>query len=1370
MNKNQICELHMALEYIWWFTAVIVALGTANVFLLRKLNKHKKQEKESRQFLEYLETTIAERTAQLAEANFRKEREAAARKRGEQTILKEKTRAAQYLAIAGTMIVALDLEGKVTLINKRVCEVLGCEDETVLGNDWVETVIPQDQREEVRRVFKQILSGEMAEVERIESKVLTKQGEQRLIAWNNSFVRDEEGNITSTLSAGEDITSQRRAEDALRRREAVLEALSMAAKRFLQESRWEETITDVLAHIGRTIDVSRVYVFENCTEPDDGRLLMCHRYEWTVADSRPQLDNPELQKLPYENFDNLRMAETFAKGETTWALVRNLPEQQQNFFAALDIKSFLMVPIFLNREWWGFIGFDEGRTEREWSAIEKEGLQTLATTLGAAMGRSDAERALRKSEEHVRLLLESAGAGIYGVDRDGNCTICNQAGLDLLGYQHVDELIGKDIHALIHHTRADGTLCSRGECSIQQALRKGKGVRAEDEIFWRADGVSFPVEYRSYPMRRGDKVLGAVISFVDISERKKAEEMLRESEEHHRTLFTRTPISVWQEDFSAVGAWLDKLRGNGVKDLTAYLRDRPQALRDAIKLVKVLNANETALEVFEANSKEQLYESLPLIFSGETFRVFEEELLAIWEGRSHVELESSGITLKGRRVNHLLQWAVPMPDGHADLSKVIVAGLDITERKHTELALKESELRYRSLVELSPEAILVHCKEKIVFSNPAGIELLGASNAEELIGKSLLELVHPNYRDTARERIIEVVNGAESVSYIEEKYLRCDGNVVDVEAAAARIPYGGEEAVQVVIRDIAERKKAERALRLAAAVFDTTFEGIMVTDSKNRIVTVNRAFTAITGYQFEDVTGRDPRMLKSGRHDDAYYQTMWEELQSAGRWCGEIWNRRKSGEIFPEWLSIATIRDADGEIAQYVALFSDITQRKRAEEVVLHRANHDTLTGLPNRMLFMERLSHAVINGQRHNLCVALLFIDLDRFKWVNDTLGHVAGDRLLQETARRLGGCVREPDTVARLGGDEFTVILTDVPEPGNAGRVANRILECLAKPFNIGGKEAVISGSVGITLFPMDAEDIEGLLKNADAAMYRAKEGGSNAYRFFTPEMNTHASRKMNLERELRHALEEQEFVLLYQPILDLTTEQVMGVEVLLRWRHAERGLLAAGEFVPLAEETGLIMPIGEWVLRNACIQAAAWQAEGLPLSLVSVNLSIKQCQADFTALFKRILAETGADARLLALEVTENTVMSELEEGIAALRDIRNMGVRIFIDDFGTGYSSLSWLKLFPVDMLKIDRSFVRDISRDPKDRALVEAIFTMARSLHIEVTAEGIEKKKQLKFLRRQNCRFGQGFYFSQPLPPDAVRKFVQSQEKHLGKQK
>ncbi|MFO7248856.1 MAG: EAL domain-containing protein, partial [Bacillota bacterium] len=564
-------------------------------------------------------------------------------------------------------------------------------------------------------------------------------------------------------------------------------------------------------------------------------------------------------------------------------------------------------------------------------------------------------------------------------------------------------------------------------------------------------------------------------------------------------------------------------------------------------------------------------------------------------------------------------------------------------------------------------------------------------------------------------------------------------------------------------RLMAANRSAKEAQRLASFVFQYAQEGIMITDAEGTILYVNPAFTAITGYTEEEVRGKNPRLLKSGRHDAFFYRQMWESVRRTGQWRGEIWNRRKNGEIYPEWLTISAIKNEKGRITHYVAVFTDITERKRYEEQIKHQALHDPLTDLPNRRLFHDRLAHAIREAKETQRKVAVLFLDLDRFKNINDTLGHILGDELLRHVAKRLSSCVPREGVLARIGGDEFAVLLPALTARAEAERVAKDIVDRFTQPIALGERSLYVSISVGISLYPDDGDDCPTLIKNADMAMYCAKEEGGNRYRFFTPGMRLETVQRWQLENGMRQALELGELQLVYQPQVEAQTGRMVGVEALLRWHHPEQGVMSPATFIPLAEETGFIVPIGDWVLRTACAQAKAWQEAGLPPIRVAVNLSARQFQEGrLEATVRRVLAETGLEPQFLELEITEGIMMTNHTQTVEQLHRLKALGVKVAIDDFGIGYSSLGYLKKFPIDTLKIDKSFIRDCTDVPEDAAIVKAVIALAKNLNIPVVAEGVENPRQLAFLCAEGCDVIQGYLYSPPVSAEEVAELLRQQ--------
>ncbi len=561
-------------------------------------------------------------------------------------------------------------------------------------------------------------------------------------------------------------------------------------------------------------------------------------------------------------------------------------------------------------------------------------------------------------------------------------------------------------------------------------------------------------------------------------------------------------------------------------------------------------------------------------------------------------------------------------------------------------------------------------------------------------------------------------------------------------------------------RDITHKTEQEAKLRLSAKVFESTIEGITITDKDGTILAVNSAFCTITGYSEAEVLGENPRILKSGRHSKSFYEKMWKSLAERGTWRGEIWNKNKAGRVYPELLTISSILDEDGNTVNYVAVFSDITSIRKVTEQLEYQAHHHPLTGLPNRLMLHIRLEHSIQHVKREGERGAVLFLDLDNFKKINDSLGHGAGDEVLKEVASRLLEHSREVDTVSHLSGDEFVVILQKIGSINDAVTRAQLILDILQKPFNIGEYELYISASIGITEFSGKNDCIEELLKSADTAMYKAKEKGKNCYHIYSPELTDAAIEKVLLETHLRRAIERGELVLYYQPQLALPAGDVVAVEALVRWQHPDLGLVSPDKFISLSEETGLILPMGEWILKTACQQLLAWRKQGYGLRRIAVNLSGKQIQQkNLLEMVRQVLLDTGLPSGSLELEITEGFIMQHPEQSISVLQQIRALGVELSIDDFGTGHSSLNYLKRLPINRLKIDRSFVWDINENPDGEAIIKAVIAMGHSLSLQVTAEGVETPEQRAFLENLGCNEVQGYLFSRPLPAEKVEEYL-----------
>ncbi|MDC9724798.1 MAG: EAL domain-containing protein [Gammaproteobacteria bacterium] len=691
--------------------------------------------------------------------------------------------------------------------------------------------------------------------------------------------------------------------------------------------------------------------------------------------------------------------------------------------------------------------------------------------------------------------------------------------------------------------------------------------------------------------------------------------------------------------------------------------------------------------------------------------------------------------------------------------------IDLTAQKQDQMAIQYSEDKFKNIIKSSPVPYLLHDSDKNiilindVFTRQFGYTLEDLSN---LLDWGLKIFPNQEYAIEIQSLWKKRFEQAERNSGIFEPLeidIHCKyGGVRTVIADASPVANSFHGDVLISLYDITERKEEEQQRILAATVFQYSSEGMIATDADRKIVTVNPAFCRITGYSKDEVLGQPAQLLISDKKHPSFSDDLKDELDNQGEWQGEIWNKRKNGEDFIAWLTVNTIYNDDGSVHQRVALFSDITEKKAAETLALKRANYDDLTGLPNRNMFNDRLAQEIKKSNRTNKPLAIFFLDLDKFKEVNDTFGHQVGDNLLIDAAKRITDCVREADTVSRLGGDEFTVILADLDDVHSIERIANNIIDSLSLPFQLDENIAYVSASIGITLYPNDAQDVSDLLKNADQAMYMAKDSGRGCFRYFTKKMQQSAWERFNLLNDLRVALSKQQFELYYQPIMDLKTGKTHKAEALIRWHHPERGMVSPADFIPLAEDSGLIIEIGNWVFQQAVQQIKSCQRFADDFQ-ISINKSPVQFREDSDWI--ATMEQEGISGNNLVIEITEGVLMENREQVEEQLLNFRDEGIQVAIDDFGTGYSSLSYLNKFDIDYLKIDQSFTRNLSSNSSEMALSEAIIVMAHKLGLNVIAEGVETKEQCDLLTEAGCDYIQGYVFSEPLPAKQFEAFLEA---------
>ncbi|MBD9354975.1 EAL domain-containing protein [Methylomonas albis] len=921
-------------------------------------------------------------------------------------------------------------------------------------------------------------------------------------------------------------------------------------------------------------------------------------------------------------------------------------------------------------------------------------------------------KSLSVSELRFQSILDNTPTVIYSKDLKGNYLLINRQ------FEKLFAMNNKDIKG-----KRDMDLfpLEQAEPLREHDLQVSNSGQAQifEEKLPHQDGNTHTYLSHKFPLRNAQGEIYAVCGIsTDISERKESEKLLQESELRWKFALESGGDGVWDWDLTTGKVFLSP------------------------RCMEILNFSEQDRDNDYRNWEATIHP--------------EDSARMMADLQTHLENRSARFSNE-HRVKHgddqwrwiLTRGLVISRDSKGKALRMIGTQTDITERKQLQW------LQLSKIVDGSPEAtLLVGENGTIKLANPPAAKVFIYS-LEELIGQTVDALVperarakHPKQRaQFLQENKARPMSASRSLTA-----MRGDGTEFPVEISLTPIDIDNRRYILVSVLDISERKRLEHEMQLMAMIYQAIGEAVMVADADNRIIAINDAFTRLTGYTAEDAIGHSTDILKSGRHNPDFYQTMWHSLLQTGHWQGEIWNKRKNGDIYHEWLVINTIYSEHGEVERRVAMFSEITEQKHVEQTIWRQANFDPLTNLANRRMFQDRLNQEIKKAHRDKNSLAVMLLDLDRFKEINDTLGHGMGDILLQETAQRILACVRNVDTVARLGGDEFTIILGELDSETNIDRVAQGILHQLTEPFSLGEELAYISVSIGITFYPQDALEAEQLIKNADQAMYSAKQQGRNRYNFFTSEMEQTAQNRMRLTSDLRQALTNQEFCLFYQPIVELNSGKMHKCEALIRWQHPTRGMISPAEFIPLAEETGLIVDIGDWVFREAVKQVAEWRAQYRPNFQIGINKSPVQFTRSNLGDNKWIdyLQALGLSGQCVVIEITESLLLDADNIVRDHLYAYRDAGIQVAIDDFGTGYSSLSYLKKFDIDYLKIDQSFVCNLEADSSDLALCEAIIVMAHKLGLKVIAEGIETQQQRELLSAAGCDSGQGYLFSKPL--------------------
>jgi len=932
------------------------------------------------------------------------------------------------------------------------------------------------------------------------------------------------------------------------------------------------------------------------------------------------------------------------------------------------------------------------------------------------------EESLFQSEEKYRNILESIEEGYYEIDIAGNLTFFNDSLCRIIGYPK-EELLGMNYQQYEYKETIKNVFQKYNE-----VFETGKPVSSFDRQIIRKDGTKRYVE-TSILLREDSS--GTPIGFRgiarDITERKRMEEALHQSEQKYRTILEEMDEAYFEVDLAGNYTY--------VNDAISRLLGYPKEELLGTTFRKQVNEEDTAL----------LYDAFGKIFTTD---------------KPVRDIAYKAIR-KGGEIKYAEITGFPIQNHKGEVIGFRGIGRDVTERKRMEEALRQSEQRYRTILEEMDEAYFeVDLSGNYTYVNDAISRLLGYPK-EELLGTTFRKQV--NEEDTARiyDAFGKIFTNGKPVRDIAYKAIRKGGEIKYAEITGFSIQNQKGEVVgfRGIGRDVTERKRMEETLRQSEQRYRTILEEMdeayFEVDLAGNYTYVNDAISRLLGYPKEELIGTTFRK-QVNEEDTALLYDAFGKIFTNGKPVRDIAYKaiRKDGEIRYSEIAGFPIQNQKGEVVGFRGIGRDVTERKRSEEQIRHMATHDALTELPNRMMFGQLLNHALQAAKRNKRQLAVLFIDLDRFKIINDTLGHEAGDLLLKTIATRFKQTLRAMDVVARLGGDEFVILVEEVDNPGQLVTVAQKILCAAMKPVSLIGEECRVTASVGISVYPKDGEDEQALMKTADKAMYFAKEEGKNNYQFYSEDMKSHSIEQLSLETHLRLALERNELSLNYQAKLDFKTGAITGVEALLRWHSPTLGDVTPTQVIPVAEETGLIIPIGRWVMKTACAQNVAWQQQGLPPVCISVNLSLRQLRDEnLIEDIKTTLRDSGMAPHLLELEITESMVMHNPARMVVILTQIKDMGVRLAIDDFGTGYSSLAHIRRFPIDTIKVDRSFIRNVPEDYEDKAIIEAIISMGQTLSLTVVAEGVETQEQMDFLRQHSCDEMQGYYFSKPVAAD-----------------
>ncbi|SIS41395.1 EAL domain-containing protein [Neptunomonas antarctica] len=1011
--------------------------------------------------------------------------------------------------------------------------------------------------------------------------------------------------------------------------------------------------------------------------------------------------------------------------------------RQHDDYIQDDIKTIFCAPIRAKLAAPAILTLHFCKETREPSEAEIGLLQEFTAYFSSAMTSHSLQKRLSQdikkreaTEQHLQNLLNTLPHGIQENDLNGLITFSNPAHHRILGYEP-EELVGKYIWDICF--RPEEIARTKSRLAKLQADRPAPYVIETTKSTKQGSPVDIRINW-CYQYDQQGKLSGLLSVITDITQQNIIKNELLIKDRAVRSTEDGVVIS------SAQGDWPIIYANPAIEQMTGYCQE--ELLGRNCRFLQNNDRNQPPLGIIRN---------------------------ALEKGHS------CSVELRNYKKNGQLFWVrisiSPVYNDAGVLTHFIGIQRDITASKAALVALEDSEHKYQAFFEDSNDAILVLSAEdwSVFEANPKANHMFGfaddsqqtfanattAAAANTTAPKIIITDLSP-FKNTVFDSMLIAFNKGEQ-SYRGHGYcVSCSGQRIPVEISATQLKIQHQRMVIATLHDQSFQIEAEERLQQSAIVFENSLEGVIITDAFTRITSINKAFKTITGYSAADVLGKKPAILRSGRHDAAFYDAMWSELRRNHQWTGEIWNRRKNGEVYPQLLTMTAILDKQGDVQNYVAVFSDVSALKESQQALEHQAHYDALTGLPNKLLLESRVQHLLSHQARSHSQFAVLFLDLDHFKNINDSLGHVAGDTLLVAVTERLQHCIRQDDTLARLGGDEFVFIMENILSVQDSALMAEKMIQQFIQPFSIEGQDVYISVSIGITLASNNNATYDELIRNADAAMYQAKAEGRNTYQYYSKEMTSQAFKRLSFEAMMRQSLQANDFELYYQPQIRLSDEKLIGYEALIRWQHPTLGLVMPDKFISIAEESSIILALGEWVLIEACRKGKQLLDDGKFFEHIAVNVSVQQLKkGDFLKIVISALNETGFPANKLEIEITESFLMGNELEATRVLTQLRNMGIRIAIDDFGTGYSSLSYLKQLPIDTLKIDRSFIQHLPGSPKDSAIVQTVIALGTALGLEVLAEGVETPEQRDLLLALGCYCVQGYLYSKPLPAEML---------------